>query len=361
MANAENTNRGDAARFDAAVARLSSAAGALSAAAGGMQQASVKLSSALLNSVSAPGKVPPPVPNLTGNQPGSPKPPGAIVPPGLAPPNAPATPVVPPGLAPPPAPPAPPVNANPNQPAPKTPRAKPSPMQRMFTALGKVAPRSPFGTLARRAASMKRTARGLKSASGAAKAAGLGRLSSAMGKMSAAAGTGAGVAGGAAGAASGLAAVGAAAFAFTKALGGASDRLVEAHEKLAHASGSMAAVFGEKKVRDVMRDQREGERTAGSARGMVQADADLKDQFARLESSGKIILDTALAPLVKGLAKVVGLLADIAELLTSPFADKEEDTVGITDALKKIADEAEKAKREADARFSRPDVRDFRP
>lgn len=80
--------------------------------------------------------------------------------------------------------------------------------------------------------------------------------------------------------------------------------------RLSEISGSMAAVMAERDIGQMRRDLQRGEATAGSARGLMQAESARKDQENRME----IVFDNAKN-------NVLELLNDIFASALKPIAD----------------------------------------
>jgi hypothetical protein len=120
---------------------------------------------------------------------------------------------------------------------------------------------------------------------------------------------------GAAGAAGTLGGVGFAAAAFTKAVVGMTEAALQSQRHLAEMSGSMAAVFAVRDVREALRDLRHGERTAPAAAKLVSAEQNLKDALEPIESlleNVKAVLLSEVAQTLADLLQPVKYLAEVA-------------------------------------------------
>lgn len=81
-------------------------------------------------------------------------------------------------------------------------------------------------------------------------------------------------------------------------------------KELSYVSGSMAAVTAEREIRQMMRDYKKGEATAGTARELMEAESNRKEQEDRLE----IIVTNATNKLLTwGNRVITGVLTPIAD------------------------------------------------
>jgi hypothetical protein len=157
-----------------------------------------------------------------------------------------------------------------------------------------------------------------------------------------------------------VAGVAAAGLLFGKAVHGMTEEAVRAQARLAEVSGAMAAVMAERHAREVFRDVRQGERIAGTARGLVSAEQNLKDATEPIESLITNIKNTVLAGIEQTLADILTPVAHIAELIGRYFSGDPTDATMVT-ALRELADRTEAARRERDTSFVRPTVTRHRP
>jgi hypothetical protein len=199
----------------------------------------------------------------------------------------------------------------------------------------------------------RRAGRWMKAGSRAAKAAGYTRLGATLARLGAAAGP-AGLA------VAAVAAVTVAAVAFGKAIHGMTQEALRAQMRLAEVSGAMASVMAERQIREVLRDQRQGAKLASTARDLARAEQDMKDSLEPMETLITNIKNTVLANIERTLGDILAPVALIAEYVNAkvfgaPSADP------ISESLKAIADEAEKARARGDATFSRPSTARHRP
>jgi hypothetical protein len=232
--------------------------------------------------------------------------------------------------------------------------------KRLFGAIGKTFPGSAPARMGARAARFKAIGRGLKAAGSGARMAGLGRLAGGLEAGGALAGR-AGAALGASNPIGWIVMAGQATVEFGKAVHKASEETLRYQARLAYASGSMASVFAERQVRDILRDQRQGQLLAPSARDLSNANANMRDEIARFETFITLLKNKALAPLEDFFAGAInGLSADVLDALNkllggAPGADTTENI------FRKIADDAEARRAAGDRRFAPADLRRHRP
>jgi hypothetical protein len=224
-------------------------------------------------------------------------------------------------------------------------------------SLASTFPSSAFGRMGRRAARLKGMSAGLGKAAAGAKAAGLGGVGSALGGASALAGRGAALAGGPAGLAVAAVKVG---VDFVRSVQGMTDEMLRAQERLARASGAMASVFAEREVLEILRDQRQGAKLAGTARDLSRGEQSLKDQIEPIETLMTNVKNTFMAPALRILADILSPVAYLAEAANrAGFGEPKEEP--LAEALRRIADETERRRAAGDAAFARPDAAVHRP
>ncbi|MBA4066637.1 MAG: hypothetical protein C0501_23620, partial [Isosphaera sp.] len=97
--------------------------------------------------------------------------------------------------------------------------------------------------------------------------------------------------------------------------------------RLSEVSGSMAAIQAGLEVRDIERDIRLGEATAGSAKELADATADRKDAESRLEAKVDNVLNPMLAEWQKFRGWMAGAAADLLDV-TGSIEDKVKELVG---------------------------------
>jgi hypothetical protein len=165
--------------------------------------------------------------------------------------------------------------------------------------------------------------------------------------------------GSAAGLAGAVAALPGAAVMFGKAVHGMTEEAVRAQARLAEVSGSMAAVMAERHAREVFRDIRQGEKVAGTARQLVNAEQNLKDSTEPIESLITNIKNTVLSSIEQTLADLLTPVAYIADAIG--LWREETPAAAMSTALRELADRTEAARRERDTSFVRPTVTRHRP
>lgn len=146
-----------------------------------------------------------------------------------------------------------------------------------------------------------------------------------------------------------------AAVAATKAVGGMAEAALEAQRKLAQVSGDIAAIFAERHVRDVFRGQAQGARIAGTTAELARAEADFKDALEPIESLWINIKNSILAPtldILTNLLKPVTFIAEKVNELVGKAPEKND----LAEALKDVADAAEKARALKAPAFLRPEI-----
>jgi hypothetical protein len=229
------------------------------------------------------------------------------------------------------------------------------------SSLADALPGTAFGRMGRRASRLGFMSKALGKAAAGAKAAGAGRLAAGLGGASALAGRGAALAGGPVGiAVAAVITAGEAAIGFGKAIHGAAEETLRAQERLARASGAMASVFAEREVIEILRDQRQGGKLAGTARDLSRGEQSLKDTVEPIETLITNIKNTVLASMERILSDILTPVSFIAEIAGKQlFGDPKEDP--LTEALKRIADETERRRAAGDAAFARPEVARHRP
>lgn len=135
-----------------------------------------------------------------------------------------------------------------------------------------------------------------------------------------------------------------------KAVAGWTDAMLESSRRLAEVSGSMAAVFAEKEVRDLLRDIRVGEATAGSTRILAESEAKRKDAEAdisiALTNTGNLILaaiNEVIAVPLQIMASVARPINEAVQWLARVGRDPDKPIWGeeAIAALKKEVDAAE--------------------
>ncbi len=133
-------------------------------------------------------------------------------------------------------------------------------------------------------------------------------------------GAGVGVAAGTVGVAvGGAVALGTALFKANEAVGAWTDAAFRSSERLAQVSGSMAAVHAQREVRQLMRDIQRGEKTAGSAKDLMESEDRRKNAFEPLMTSLDNLLNTALSIANDILTGLMDFLNPIFELLWEAF------------------------------------------
>jgi hypothetical protein len=85
-----------------------------------------------------------------------------------------------------------------------------------------------------------------------------------------------------------------------------SDSVLKANRATAEVSTGMAQVFAQSDFRDMMRDMNVGERTAGTAGGLADSMADLKDSIAEI----KILMQNILNVVAQQIVRALTIMAD---------------------------------------------------
>lgn len=109
-------------------------------------------------------------------------------------------------------------------------------------------------------------------------------------------------------------------------LQGFTQHLREANRVLAEFSPSMAAIFAQTRIRDIQRNIRVGEATAGTAGGLERATADIKDTLAQISTPLRNIANLLLTKLIQGLNVLLLPLEGLAK-----FAEKILEKLGLLD------------------------------
>lgn len=126
------------------------------------------------------------------------------------------------------------------------------------------------------------------------------------------------------------------------------DQALATARRLAEYSGSMAVVTAERDIMQMMRDVKRGEATAGSARGLVHAEAGRKEEENRIA----IVVDNATNNILTVLNDIIGgvlrPIADTMEVVDEAVRKwlgkpKEVGVGGLAATLDDVADAARKA------------------
>ncbi len=145
---------------------------------------------------------------------------------------------------------------------------------------------------------------------------------------------------------------------FRKSIENAADSALEAHRKYAELSGAQAAIFAEQDVKQMQRDMKQGNDTAGSTKELADSVNDRKEMFAPLETAMANLENTVLAnlqnimneflePMVKFGTEVVKTINNIYDIL--PWAKKPEEEKKKKEEFVSLQDIRDNIFRDADA------------
>jgi hypothetical protein len=129
------------------------------------------------------------------------------------------------------------------------------------------------------------------------------------------------------------------------------DQLVQSQQRLADVSGSMAAVYAQREIQELLRDQRRGEALAESASYMTGAEQRRKDATMPIETAITSLENRMagfLNDIVAGMAKVVNGVLGLTD-----ESEKDKAANRLTDAVQHIRDDNQKRMENERARLDR--------
>lgn len=108
---------------------------------------------------------------------------------------------------------------------------------------------------------------------------------------------------------------------FRKYVQQAADSALEAHRKYAEISGAQAAIFAESDMKQMLRDLKTGEKTAGTTKELADSVNDRKDMFQPLEVAIDNLTNTVLANLQNLFNEFMEPLVELATTVTETVND----------------------------------------
>lgn len=140
----------------------------------------------------------------------------------------------------------------------------------------------------------------------------------------------------------------------------ATDAAVQAQRRYAEVSGSQAAVFAERDMKELVRDIKHGEETAGSTKQLIDAEQNRKDAFEPLKISIEKLENVMLAIgnnlIAETLGKVTEVGGEVVDAIREGAADlgravgllgEEKKEPSVEDVLTRVLKDADDATRRA--------------